>query len=69
MEPHLLNIALLICFRVGMLAGDIVVAINGVKVNSAKDVYQAAESSEQITITIQRGDKLIQMQLTPEYSV
>ncbi|XP_029349502.1 serine protease HTRA2, mitochondrial isoform X1 [Echeneis naucrates] len=54
--------------RAGMLPGDIVVQINGVKVNSSEEIYQAVRSSDKITMVVQRRDELIKLQMTPEYT-
>lgn len=51
-----------------MLPGDIVVEINGVKVNTSEEIYQAVRSSNQITMVVQRGRELLQLQMTPEYT-
>lgn len=55
-------------FRAGMLPGDIVVEINGVKVNTAEEIYQAVRSSDQITMVVQRGREMLRLQMTPEYT-
>ncbi|KAG7238492.1 hypothetical protein INR49_030765 [Caranx melampygus] len=54
--------------RAGMLSGDVVVEINGVKVNTSEEIYQAVRSSDKITMVVQRGSKLLQLQMTPEYT-
>uniref|UniRef100_A0A3P8TZY2 Si:dkey-84o3.8 n=1 Tax=Amphiprion percula TaxID=161767 RepID=A0A3P8TZY2_AMPPE len=54
--------------RAGMLPGDIVVEINGVTVNTSEEIYQAVRSSDKITMVVQRGNKLLQLQMTPEYT-
>lgn len=54
--------------RAGMLSGDIVVEINGVKVNTSEEIYQAVRSSDQITMVVQRGHDILQLQMTPEYT-
>lgn len=54
--------------RAGMLPGDIVVEINRVKVNSSEELYQAVRNSDKINMVVQRGNKLIQLQMTPEYT-
>lgn len=54
--------------RAGMHPGDIVVEINGVKVNTSEEIYQAVRSSDSITMVVQRGHKLLQLQMTPEYT-
>ncbi|XP_037652580.1 serine protease HTRA2, mitochondrial-like [Sebastes umbrosus] len=52
--------------RAGMLPGDVVVEINGVKVNTSEEIYQAVRSSDNITMVVQRGHELIRLQMTPE---
>ncbi|XP_023141679.2 LOW QUALITY PROTEIN: serine protease HTRA2, mitochondrial [Amphiprion ocellaris] len=54
--------------RAGMLPGDIVVEINGVTVNTSEEIYQAVRSSDKITMVVKRGNKLLQLQMTPEYT-
>ncbi|XP_034015379.1 serine protease HTRA2, mitochondrial-like [Thalassophryne amazonica] len=52
--------------RAGMLPGDIVQKINGVGVNTADELYQAVRSSDKLSMTVQRGRKLIELEMTPE---
>ncbi|XP_075963751.1 serine protease HTRA2, mitochondrial-like [Anarhichas minor] len=52
--------------RAGMLPGDVVVEINGVKVNTSEEIYQAVRSGDKITMVVQRGQELLQLQMTPE---
>ncbi|XP_073340173.1 serine protease HTRA2, mitochondrial-like [Pagrus major] len=54
--------------RAGMLPGDIVVEINGVKVHTSEEIYQAVRNSDKITMVVQRGDELLRLQMTPEYT-
>ncbi|XP_044229842.1 serine protease HTRA2, mitochondrial-like isoform X2 [Thunnus albacares] len=54
--------------RAGMLPGDVVVEINGVKVYTSEEIYQAVRSSDKITMVVQRGQELLQLQMTPEYT-
>ncbi|XP_068194893.1 serine protease HTRA2, mitochondrial-like [Antennarius striatus] len=54
--------------RAGMFPGDVVVEINGAKVNTAEEVYQAVRSSDQITMLVQRGRELLRLKMTPEYT-
>lgn len=51
-----------------MHPGDVVVEVNGVKVNTSEEIYQAVRSSDNITMLVQRGHKLLQLQMTPEYT-
>ncbi|XP_054469699.1 serine protease HTRA2, mitochondrial-like [Anoplopoma fimbria] len=52
--------------RAGMLPGDIVLEINGAKVNTSEEIYQAIRSSDKITMVVQRGQELLRLQMTPE---
>nr|XP_040054977.1 serine protease HTRA2, mitochondrial-like [Gasterosteus aculeatus aculeatus] len=52
--------------RAGMLPGDVVVEINGVKVNTSEEIYQAVRSGDKITTVVQRGHQLLRLQITPE---
>ncbi|KAM8737477.1 serine protease HTRA2, mitochondrial-like isoform 2-T2 [Acanthopagrus schlegelii] len=54
--------------RAGMLPGDIVVEINGVKVHTSEEIYQAVRNSDKITMVVQRGDEMLQLHMTPEYT-
>ncbi|XP_033497909.2 serine protease HTRA2, mitochondrial-like [Epinephelus lanceolatus] len=54
--------------RAGMLPGDIVLEMNGVKVNTSEEIYQAVRSSDKITMMVQRGNELLRLQMTPEYT-
>ncbi|XP_038575407.1 serine protease HTRA2, mitochondrial-like isoform X1 [Micropterus salmoides] len=54
--------------RAGMLPGDIVVEINGVKVNTSEEIYQAVRSSDKITMVVQRGNEVLHLQMTPEFT-
>lgn len=61
------NLAFMIsCFRAGMLPGDVVVEINGAKVNTSEEIYQAVRSSDKIAMVVQRGKELLRLQMTPE---
>lgn len=51
-----------------MLPGDIVVEINGVKVNTSEEIYQAVHSSDKISMMVQRGEQLLRLEMTPEYT-
>ncbi|XP_012719972.2 serine protease HTRA2, mitochondrial [Fundulus heteroclitus] len=53
--------------RAGMQPGDVVLEINGVKVNTSEEIYQAVRSSQSISLVVQRGSKLFHLQVTPEY--
>ncbi|XP_077411802.1 serine protease HTRA2, mitochondrial-like isoform X2 [Vanacampus margaritifer] len=55
-------------YRSGMLPEDIVLEINGVKVNTTEEVYKAVRDGENLTVVVQRGKKQLQLQMTPEYT-
>lgn len=55
-------------YRAGMLPGDVVVEINGVKVHTSEEIYQAVRNSNQITMVVQRGRELLRLEMTPEYT-
>lgn len=52
--------------RAGMQPGDVVVQINGSKVNTSEELYHAVHSSGQISVLVQRGQERILLQMTPE---
>lgn len=54
--------------RAGMLPGDIVLEINGTKVSTSEEIYQAVHSSDKITMVVQRGNDLLKLHMTPEYT-
>ena len=54
--------------RAGMQPGDVVVEIDGTKVNTSEEIYQAVRSSKTISMLVQRGQELLSMQITPEYA-
>ncbi|XP_033983657.1 serine protease HTRA2, mitochondrial-like isoform X1 [Trematomus bernacchii] len=54
--------------RAGMLPGDVVLEINGVKVNTSEEIYKAVRYSDEITMVVQRGQKLLRLQITPEFT-
>lgn len=51
-----------------MIPGDIVVEINGAKVNTSEEIYKAVRSSDHISMMVQRDGELIQLLVTPEYT-
>ncbi|KAK5916802.1 hypothetical protein CgunFtcFv8_011749 [Champsocephalus gunnari] len=53
--------------RAGMLPGDVVLEINGVKVNTSEEIYKAVRS-DQITMVVQRGQKMLRLQISPEFT-
>lgn len=50
-----------------MQAGDIVLEINGAKVNTSEEIYQAVHNSDKITMQVQRGQETLRLHITPEY--
>lgn len=55
------------CFRAGLQAGDIVLEINGAKVNTSEEIYEAVRSSDKITMQVQRGQEILCLHITPDY--
>ncbi|XP_017270683.1 serine protease HTRA2, mitochondrial isoform X2 [Kryptolebias marmoratus] len=54
--------------RAGMLPGDVVVEINGVKVKTSEEIYKAVRSSSSnIALLVRRENELLQLRVTPEY--
>lgn len=47
--------ATVVIFRGGLHAGDIIIDINGFKIESAADVYDVLEKSEVLRVTVIRG--------------
>nr|XP_057946146.1 serine protease HTRA2, mitochondrial-like [Doryrhamphus excisus] len=54
--------------RAGLLPGDVVLEINGAKVNTSEEIYTAVRSSDKITMVVQRGREQLHLQMTPEYT-
>lgn len=50
-----------------MQAGDIVLEINGAKVNTSEEIYEAVRSSDKITMQVQRGQEILCLHITPDY--
>ncbi|XP_013869376.1 serine protease HTRA2, mitochondrial [Austrofundulus limnaeus] len=54
--------------RAGVLPGDVVVEINGVKVKTSEEIYKAIRSSSSsISLLVQRANELLQLRVIPEY--
>lgn len=51
-----------------MIPGDIVVEINGAKVNTSEEIYEAVRSSDHISMLVQRGGELLRLRVSPEYT-
>ncbi|XP_030212566.1 serine protease HTRA2, mitochondrial isoform X1 [Gadus morhua] len=54
--------------KAGMQPGDVVVEIDGTKVNTSEEIYQAVRSRNTISMLVQRGQEQLRMQITPEYA-
>ncbi|XP_077395685.1 serine protease HTRA2, mitochondrial-like [Festucalex cinctus] len=54
--------------RSGLLPADIILELNGVKVKTTEDVFTAVRKCDKITVVVQRGEKQLQLQMTPEYT-
>lgn len=54
--------------RAGMKPGDVVVEINSNKVNTSEDIYKAVRSSDSINMVVRRGEDLLMLHMTPEYT-
>jgi len=55
-------------FSAGVQPGDVVVEINGARVERAEDIYQAVHSSETISMLVRRGHDTLRLQMVPEYA-
>jgi S1-C subfamily serine protease len=51
-----------------MKPGDIVLEINGTKVNTSEEIYNAVRTSDSITMVIRRGQDLLRLHMTPEFT-
>lgn len=54
--------------RAGMKPGDIVLEINSTKVNTSEEIYNAVRTSDSITMVIRRGQDLLRLHMTPEFT-
>lgn len=54
--------------RAGMKSGDIVVDVNGVKVNTSEEIYNAVRTSDSINMVVRRGQDLLMLHMTPEFT-
>ncbi|XP_072532983.1 serine protease HTRA2, mitochondrial-like [Salminus brasiliensis] len=52
--------------RAGMKPGDIVLEVNGVKVNTSEEIYSAVRTSDSIKMVICRGQDLLMLHIVPE---
>ncbi|XP_062852129.1 serine protease HTRA2, mitochondrial-like [Trichomycterus rosablanca] len=54
--------------KAGMKPGDIVLEVNGVKVNTSEEIYNAVRSSDSINMVVCRGQDLLMLHITPEFT-
>ncbi|KAG9275213.1 serine protease HTRA2, mitochondrial [Astyanax mexicanus] len=54
--------------RAGMKPGDIVLEVNGVKVNTSEEIYNAVRSSDSIKMVVRRGEDLLILHMVPEFT-
>lgn len=52
--------------RAGMKPGDVIIEINGVKVNTSEEIYNAVRTSESLNVVVRRGADLLMLHMTPE---
>ncbi|KAM9477884.1 serine protease HTRA2, mitochondrial-like [Clarias gariepinus] len=52
--------------RAGMKSGDIVVEVNGVKVSTSEEIYNAVRTSDSINMVVRRGQDLLMLHMIPE---
>ena len=49
-----------------MLPGDVVVEVNGAKVHTSEEIYNAVRTSDSIAIVVRRGQEVLRLQAAPE---
>lgn len=49
-----------------MKPGDVIIEINGVKVNTSEEIYNAVRTSESLNVVVRRGADLLMLHMTPE---
>ncbi|KAI2657676.1 Serine protease HTRA2, mitochondrial [Labeo rohita] len=54
--------------RAGMKPGDVIVEINGGKVNTSEEIYNAVRTSDSLNVVVRRGADLLMLHMTPEYT-
>ncbi|XP_056327283.1 serine protease HTRA2, mitochondrial-like [Danio aesculapii] len=52
--------------RAGMKPGDVIIEINGTKVNTSEEIYNAVRTSESLNVVVRRGADLLMLHMTPE---
>ncbi|XP_067098887.1 serine protease HTRA2, mitochondrial-like [Osmerus mordax] len=53
-------------YRSGMLPGDVVVEVNGAKVHTSEEIYNAVRTSDSIAMVVRRGQEVLRLQAAPE---
>lgn len=51
-----------------MKPGDVIIEINGSKVNTSEEIYNAVRTSESFNVVVRRADDLLMLHMTPEYT-
>jgi len=51
-----------------MKPGDVIVEINGVKVNTSEEIYNAVRTSDSLNAVVRRGEDLLTLNMTPEFT-
>lgn len=65
---YILPLQILCVIRAGMKSGDVVVEINGTKVNTSEEIYNAVRTRDSINMVVRRGEDLLMLHMTPEYT-
>lgn len=52
--------------RAGMKPGDVIVEINGAKVNTSEEIYNAVRTSDSLNAVVRRREDLLMLNITPE---
>ncbi|XP_066534497.1 serine protease HTRA2, mitochondrial-like [Hoplias malabaricus] len=54
--------------RAGMKPGDIVLEVNGAKVNTSEEIYNAVRTCDSIKMVVRRGQDLLLLHMVPEFT-
>lgn len=49
-----------------MKPGDVIIEINGAKVKTSEEIYNAVRTSESLNVVVRRGGDLLNLHMTPE---
>lgn len=49
-----------------MKPGDVIVEINGAKVNTSEEIYNAVRTSDSLNAVVRRREDLLMLNMTPE---